>query len=265
MWPGSLSSLHAGIVSDSTEERLSQRSWLQATEGTPSNRKDSGWIKQKGIYCSDCRIRIRGCWNTWLGLDLLGPKVAKPPKPRQHTWYWWPNQQEAAVAPNNLPPIQLSLARHLLWDSLKKNQPRRLSKGHNPPRLKVGTPWEKIKLFGLWLLKWESTVTDHVRKVILWWWFYFWWWFSKGDLGPATSASSENFLETAFSSPTPDLLNWKLWAEGPNNLFQQALQVTVIYTSLSVIHLHPTALQKIRRLLKRLNVCHHVKITVGQF
>ena len=108
-------------------------------------------------------------------------------------------------------------------------------------------------------------MTDHVRKVILWWWFHFWWWFSKGGLGPATSASSENFLETAFSGPTPDLLNWKLWAERPNNLFQQALQVTVIHTSLSVIHLHPTALQKIQRLLKRLNVCHHVKITIGQF
>lgn len=93
-----------------------------------SNRKNSGWIKQKGIYRSNCRIRIRGCWNTWLGLDLLGPKVAKPPKPRQHTWYWWPNQQEAAVAPNNLPPIQLSLATFALGLTEKKNQPGWLSK-----------------------------------------------------------------------------------------------------------------------------------------
>ena len=176
-----------------------------------SNRKDSGWIKQKGIYHSNCRIRIRGCWNTWRGSDLLGPKVAKPPKPRQHT--------DGPISRRPLLPLttshQSNLAlQHLLWDSLKKISPVGWAKSQ-PTDSKGGHSVEEFQLFGLWLLKWESTVTDHVRKVILllWWWFYFWWWISKGGLRPATSASSENFLEKRILRPHPrstklEILGW---------------------------------------------------------
>lgn len=78
-------------------------------------------------------------------------------------------------------------------------------------------------------------MADYARKVIA-----LLRWFSKCGLGTAVSASSENVLEMRILRPHPDLLNQK---RSSNK------------SSRSLIHasLRATALQKIRRLPKRLN------------
>lgn len=54
---------------------------------------------------------------------------------------------------------------------------------------------------------------------------------SKGGPGPEASASSGNLIKMQNPRPSLRLMNQKVWG-GAHNLFQQALQVTVMHAEI---------------------------------